>query len=169
MKKLLAALVSCLAVLSFSAQAQGVLNSYQSVEIKAPVEKVWNAVKDFDGLHKWHPVFSNDVIKSGTNNVVGAIRTLTIKDGPSFDETLLAWDAGKRRYTYNVIDPNPLPIKEYVSTMEVMTVRPGVSAIVWTSSYQNNSGGKMKDEEVIAFLNGAYKAGLDQVKGTLEQ
>lgn len=169
MKKLFALLLSCLAVLSFSARADGVLNSYQSISIKAPIAKVWNAVKDFDGLHKWHPVFSNDVIKSGSNNVVGAIRTLTIKDGPSFDETLLAWDAAKRRYTYNVIDPNPLPLKNYVSTMEVIQVAPGVAGIVWTSAYQNNSGGKMKDEELIAFLNGAYKAGLDNVKASLEQ
>lgn len=169
MKKLFATLLGCLAVLSFSARADGVLNSYQSINIKAPISKVWDAVKDFGGLHTWHPVFSNDVIKSGTNNVPGAIRTLTIKDGPSFDETLLTWDASKRRYSYNVIDPNPLPLKGYVSVMEVIQVAPGVAGIVWTSSYQNNSGGKMKDEELIAFLNGAYKAGLDNVKSMLEQ
>lgn len=169
MKKLFASVLACLALLPFAVRADGVLNSYHSITIKAPIDKVWNAVKDFDSLHKWHPVFSNDVIKSGSNNVVGAVRTLTIKDGPSFDETLLSWDVAKRRYTYNVIDPNPLPLKNYVSTMEVLQVGPGVAGIVWTSSYQNNSGGKMKDEEVIAFLNGAYKAGLDAVKSALEQ
>lgn len=168
MKKLLSAALLGLSALSLSAQADSVLNAYQTIDIKAPIDKVWNAVKDFDGLARWHPVFSADVIKSGKNNVVGAIRTLTVKDGPSFDETLLAFDAGARRYTYNVIDPNPLPIKNYVSTMEVVQLRPGVASILWRSSFQNNSGGKMKDEEVINFLNGAYKAGLDPLKASLE-
>ncbi len=166
MKKLLVA-VFC-GLLSLYAHADGVLNAYQTINIKAPIGKVWDAVKDFDGLHKWHPVFSNDVIKSGTNNVVGAIRTLTVKDGPSFDETLLEWNAAQRRFTYNVIDPNPLPIKNYQSTMEVIQAAPGVTAILWRSAFENNSGGKMKDEEVINFLNGAYKAGLDPLKASLE-
>ncbi|MBM3393296.1 MAG: SRPBCC family protein [Betaproteobacteria bacterium] len=169
MKKLLTALLFGLSFLSVSARAEGVLNAYQTVDIKAPIGKVWDAVKDFDGLHRWHPVFSNDVIKSGRNNVVGAIRTLTIKDGPSFDETLLAWDAGKRRYTYDVIDPNPLPIKNYVCTMEVVQLRAGVASVIWTSSFMNNSDAKMKNEEVINFLNGAYKAGLDALKASLEK
>ena len=168
MKKLLSAVLLGISAFSLTAQADSVLNAYQTIDIKAPIDKVWNAVKDFDGLAKWHPVFASDVIKSGTNNVPGAIRTLTIKDGPSFDETLLAFDADKRRYTYNVIDPNPLPIKGYVSTMEVVQLRPGVASILWRSSFQNNSGGKMKDEEIISFLNGAYKAGLDPLKASLE-
>ncbi len=169
MKKLLASVLFSLAMFSLSVQADGVLNAYQTINIKAPISKVWNAVKDFDGLHNWHPVFASDVIKSGTNNVPGAIRTLTVKDGPSFDETLLAWDAAKRRYTYNVIDPNPLPIKNYVSTMEVIQLSAGVATILWRSNFENNSGGKMKDDEVINFLNGAYKAGLDPLKASLEQ
>jgi hypothetical protein len=168
MKKLLVSMLVSFATLSGIARADGVLNSYYSIDIKAPVSKVWDAVKDFGGLHTWHPVFSNDVIKSGTNNVVGAVRTLTVKDGPSFDETLLEWDAAKHRFTYNVIDPNPLPIKNYQSTMQVIQLRPGVTSIVWRSAYENNSGGKMKDEEVINFLNGAYKAGLDVLKSNLE-
>ena len=168
MKKFLKIALASLALLSFTAHADGKLNSYFSINIDAPASTIWDIVKDYDGLNTWHPVFSNDVIKSGTNNQVGAVRTLTIKDGPSFDEVLTVWDEMGRTFTYRVIDPNPLPILNYSSTMTVMQLEPGVSNVTWVSTYENNSGGEMPDDELIAFLNGVYQAGLAEVKANLE-
>src|SRR5205823_1062460 len=68
----------------------------ESVEIKAPIDKVWEAVRDFDGLNKWHPGFASDELVSGGNGKVGAVRKLTIKDGPTFTEKLLAFDPAHR-------------------------------------------------------------------------
>lgn len=168
MKKLLTLALASFAVLSFSAHADGKLNSYYSLNIDAPASNVWDIVKDFGGVHNWHPMFSNDVIKSGTNNQIGAVRTLSIVDGPSFDEVLVVWDDHGRHYTYQVIDPAPLPLKNYTATMQVMQLEPGVTNVTWTSSYENNSDGEMPDEELIAFLNGAYETGLVEVKARLE-
>ena len=168
MKKWLKLALAACAALSMSAHAGGILNSFTTIDIDAPASRIWDVVKDFDGLETWHPVFADDVLKSGNNNEVGAIRTLTIKDGPSFDEELLDWNATARQYTYRVIDPNPLPILEYTSTLKVMQLQPGVSTVIWSSSYRNNSDGKMSDDELIAFLNGVYKAGLDAVKAGLK-
>jgi mxaD protein len=168
MKKLmvLAFCISCL--VSLPATAEGLLNSFQSVEIKSSIWKVWDAVKDFDGLNKWHPMFSDDVLKSGSNDEVGSVRTITVKDGPSFDEELLSFDALEKKFSYRVIDPSPLPLSDYVSTFQVIEGRRGYTMIQWRSSFRNNSDGKMKDEEVIGFIDGAYRAGLDNLKIVLE-
>ncbi len=168
MKKLLKLALASLAILTFSAHADGKLNSYVSMNIDANASRIWDIVKDFGGMETWHPTFSGDEIKSGTNNVVGAIRTLTIVDGPSFDEELLAWDDFNRSFTYRVIDPAPIPVKNYQSTLSIMQLRPGVSSVTWRSSYENNSNGDMPDDELIAFLNGVYQAGLEQVKAMVE-
>lgn len=168
MKTLLKLALASFAMLSFTAHADGKLNSYFSLNIDAPASHVWDVVKDFGGLNNWHPMFSGDVIKSGTNNQIGAVRTLTIQDGPSFDEQLMVWDDHERHYTYRVIDPNPLPIKNYSSTMRVMQLSPGVTNVTWTSTYENNSGGEMPDVELIALINGAYAAGLDALKFEME-
>jgi len=112
-------------------------------------------------------ILGADII-SGNNNEPGAYRKLTLQDGPSFDEELLEWDSYNRMYTYRVIDPAPLPIKNYQSTMTVMQLAPGVSNVTWISSYENASNGEMSDDELIAFLNGVYQAGLEQVKGMVE-
>ena len=168
MKKTLIGALCLLFTASVPAAAQGILNSHESIEIKAPVAKVWDAVKDFDGLNTWHPMFSSDVIKSGGNNAVGTIRTMTVKDGPSFDEELLSFDAPGRKFSYRLIDPVPLPVSQYTGTFQVVEVRRGVTAILWNSAYRNNSGGKMQDAEVIGFINGAFRVGLVNLKAMLE-
>ena len=161
-------LTALLCGLAQPAYAQVVLNSHDSITINAPVEKVWNAVKDFDGLATWHPMFSAGVIKSGANNQPGSVRTMTVKDGPSFDEELLAYDEANRKFSYRLIDPVPLPVAEYTGTFQVVEVKRGTTAILWYSRYVNNSDGKMKDEEVIRFINGAFRVGLENVKVVLE-
>lgn len=164
MKTLLNFVLASFAALSITAHAEGKLNAYYSVNINANASDVWDAVKDFDGLENWHHMFSDDVIKSGTNNVVGAVRTLTIQDGPSFDEELLSWDATTRTFSYRVIDPSALPLKNYVSTMTVMQLSPGVSTVTWRSTFENASNGDMPDEDVLGLINGAYQMGLDSLR-----
>ena len=168
MKKLVMWGLVALSLASGQAFAQARVNSHQTVDIKASLQDIWDAVKDFDGLEDWHPMFSDAHIKSGANDEVGAIRTLTVKDGPSFDEELLSFNEVDRKFSYKVIDPAPLPIAEYVSVLEVVEGRRGVNTIVWRSSFLNNSEGKMNDDEVIEFINGAYRAGLDNLKTMLE-
>ena len=118
-----------LVLLALAACASGAVNAdppktlkvVKSVSIAAPVDKVWDAVKDFDSLNKWHPGFAQDEIQKGKNNEPGAVRKLTVKDGPSFTEELLAFDDAKHTYKYRIIE-SPLPLRDYVSHI---TVTPG--------------------------------------------
>src|SRR5438105_3986276 len=66
------------------------LHVTETVEIKARLDKVWATVKDFDGLAKWHPRFARDELISGSNGKAGAMRKLTIKDGPVIVSFLMA-------------------------------------------------------------------------------
>ena len=168
MKKIILAMLAILCAAGGPAAAQGILNSHESIQIRASIWKVWDAVKEFDGLDKWHPMFSSDVIKSGGNNEVGTVRTMTVKDGPSFDEELLSFDALDKKFTYRLIDPVPLPVSDYVGSLQVSEGRRGYTLVQWNSAYRNNSDGKMKDEEVIDFINGAFRAGLENLKAMLE-
>src|SRR5205085_11733354 len=93
----------------------------ESVEIKAPIDKVWEAVRDFDGLNKWHPGFASDELVSGGNGKVGAVRKLTIKDGPTFTEKLLAYDAVHHYYRYKILE-SPLLFTVYASPIYVTPV-----------------------------------------------
>src|SRR6266566_4556165 len=65
------------------ADAPKTIRVSETVEIKAPIDKVWATVRDFDSLNKWHPGFASDELVSGGNGQVGAVRKLTIKDRPT--------------------------------------------------------------------------------------
>jgi len=148
------------------------LNVVESVEIKAPLSKVWATVKDFDGLAKWHPGFSGSELVSGSNGKAGAVRKLTIKDGPSFNEKLLHYDAAHHSYRYNIIE-SPLPITDYSSTITVKAESGGMTKVVWSGHFKrkntsDNPPEAESDAGTIKLIKGVYRGGLDNLKKMLE-
>jgi mxaD protein len=148
------------------------LRVVESVEIKASPDKVWAAIRDFDGLNKWHPGFSADQIVSGGNGQVGSVRKLTIKDGPSFTERLTAYDDAKHNYHYRIIE-SPLPITDYAS---IISVRPGhgdgMTEVIWSGTFKRkNTSDSPPDAEsdagVTKLIKGVYRGGLDNLKKML--
>jgi hypothetical protein len=148
------------------------LRVVESVEIKAPPDKVWAAVKDFDGLNKWHPGFSADQIVSGGNGQVGSVRKLTIKDGPSFTEKLLAFNDAGRNYRYQIVE-SPLPITNYVSKITVRSAGGGMTKVIWSGIFQrknpaDNPPEAESDAGAIKLVKGVYRGGLDNLKKMFE-
>jgi mxaD protein len=150
------------------------LHVEQTVDIKAPASKVWAAVKNFDSLPSWHPAFAKDEIVKGTNNQVGAERQLTVKDGPTFTERLLKFSSKNLSFHYQIVDPSPLPIVHYRSTMSVKAGADGSSSVVtWSGSFKRkNPADSPPDAEsdagVTKFITGVYTSGLDNLKKTVE-
>jgi ribosome-associated toxin RatA of RatAB toxin-antitoxin module len=177
MKKILFPLVGLFSLFPLAAYAAGeaapaMLHATETVEINAPAAKVWDAVKDFDALPKWHPGFSKDEIVKGTNNQVGAVRQLTLKDGPSFTEELTAFSDKRRRYSYKIVE-SPLPLTDYHSTLRVRAVGKDKSKVVWSGSFKRkntspNPPEAESDEGVTKLIHGAYRAGLDNLKKIAE-
>jgi mxaD protein len=148
------------------------LKVVEAVEIKASPDKVWAAIKDFDGLNKWHPGFAADEIVSGGNGKVGSVRKLTIKDGPSFTEKLLAFDDAGRSYRYQIVE-SPLPITHYVSKVTVRSEGGGMTKVIWSGTFQrknpaDNPPDAESDAGAIKLVKGVYRGGLDNLKKMLE-
>lgn len=170
MKRMLVLLtLAALAAGTAVADPPKTLRVTEKVQVKGSVDAVWNAVKDFDGLNKWHPGFSSDELVSGANGKVGSVRKLTIKDGPSFTERLTAYDDAKHAYHYRIVE-SPLPITDYAS---VISVRPGhgdgMTEVIWTGSFKRkNTSDSPPDAEsdagVTKLIKGVYRGGLDNLK-----
>ena len=148
------------------------LKVVETVDIKASPDKVWAALKDFDSLNKWHPGFSADEIVSGGNNKVGSVRKITVKDGPSFTEKLLAFDDAKRSYRYKIIE-SPLPIAHYVSSVRVQAGANGMTKVIWSGSFMrkntsDNPPEAESDAGATKLVKGVYRGGLDNLKKMLE-
>ena len=148
------------------AHAQVPLNVYQTIDIAAPAQKVWDTVKNWDNLHGWHPAFASTQLLSGQNDTVGAVRRLTLKDGPSFDEELTGFDPSAMKLRYKIIGEAPLPITDYDSTIQVLSTGSARSTVVWRSHFLPKAGAK--DDVVMESVTQLYLGGLQNLKQTLE-
>jgi hypothetical protein len=132
----------------------------ETVDLSAPPAKTWDTIKDFKGWQAWHPAFADTVITKGEGNTQGSVRELTTKDGAKFVEELVKHDAVSRTYQYRIIE-SPLPITDYVSTLEVKGGYHGGSTVVWSSHFGVKAGAS--NDEMKKTIAGVYRAGLDNL------
>lgn len=133
----------------------------KSVELNQPVDIVWKKVADFGDLGAWHPAVAKTEIVAGKNNTAGAKRVLTLKDGGKINETLTAYNAKAKSYTYKITD-GVLPVNDYVSTVSVHSNGEGKSVVVWQSQF--NAKAPADEKTASDTIKGVYDGGLNQLK-----
>ncbi|MGH8231047.1 MAG: SRPBCC family protein [Steroidobacteraceae bacterium] len=170
-----------LAVMAFAALAVPCLASaaplkklkvVETTTIKASPDKVWDTIKDFNAIDRWHPGISKDEIIKGENNKPGAVRQLTIKDGPQLKEQLVAHSDTGRFYTYKIVE-SPLPVDHYMSTIKVTAKKDGTSLVRWSGSFtrkntSDNPPEAENDDAAVKLITGVYHGGLANLKKMLE-
>lgn len=145
------------------------LSVNETVQINAPVAKVWAIAKDFDSLNKWHPGFSKDVLTKGPNNKPGTVRALTIKDGPTFTEELISLNETGHTYQYKIIE-SPLPLQNYVATFVVKPgSKEGTSVVTWSAKFTRKNPSETppeaeSDDAALKLITGVFQSGLANLK-----
>ena len=70
-------------------------NLQQNHIINAPLPQVWNVIKDFGGVHKFHPKVESSPLLSDNNEGLGAARVCHFYDGTSVKEEVKAYRDGE--------------------------------------------------------------------------
>jgi uncharacterized protein YndB with AHSA1/START domain len=143
-------------LLATSGFAANVLSLKEKVELTAPPQKVWELIKDFDGWQNWHPAVASTEITSGKGNTHGTVRVLTTKDGAKITERLDRYQPKIFSYTYRITD-SPLPVTDYVSTLQVKATKSG-SVVTWSSHFKAKEG--TPDADALKTMRDIYTAGL---------
>lgn len=148
------------------------LHVTQTVQIQAPAGKVWDAAKNFDQLNTWLPPVAKDEIVEGQNNTVGAVRLLTLKDGGTVKEKLLAYTPSARTFRYQIVE-SVLPVSHYTSVFTVKSAGHGKSTVTWSGRFKRKNegaspGDNENDKAATDTITGVYQAGLSTLKKTLE-
>jgi hypothetical protein len=115
---------------------------YRSAVINAPTDKVWKLTRDFNGLHRWHPLIATSEIENGwPADRVGCVRRFTRKaDGGLLREQLLSLADDKHELTYNIL-LSPMPVANYVATMRFTPITVGnLTFAEWTALFDVTSG-----------------------------
>ncbi|ATB37694.1 polyketide cyclase [Cystobacter fuscus] len=98
---------------------------YVSTVIDAPIERVWNKVRNFNGLPSWHPVITDSMIEEGARgDVVGCVRNFGLEGGGRIREQLVSLSDREYSCTYTILE-SPMPLTDYVATLRLYRVTEG--------------------------------------------
>jgi mxaD protein len=148
------------------------LHTSKTISINASADKVWSAVKDFNGLNTWHPAVEKDEIVEGKNNTVGAVRLLSLKGGGTIKEKLLAFDPAAHSFSYAIVE-GVLPVSSYKSHFSVKSTGDNQSSVTWSGRFKrknvgDNPADNENDKTAVDTINSVYQGGLDNLKKMLE-
>ena len=144
------------------------MNVYRSMILNAPIDRVWAAVRAFDGVDNWNPAVTAARMESGAPTATGAIRHLDIADGSVFRETLLAHSDHAFFYTYDIIE-SPLPVRNYISTHRFLPItHSGKTLGIWESSFACEADQAETMEKIVGdqIYIGGMQGLNDYLKGT---
>ncbi len=138
--------------------------TYQSIRINAPIEKVWGTIKDFHDF-SWAPNVITKCVAVGDKSglKVGAKRILN----DAFHETLIELNDATHTIRYT-IDNGPSPIssddiKKYVGHLHLLPItKDNTTFVEWSSSWESDSDG------AVEFCHNIYVALLDDMANSIE-
>jgi hypothetical protein len=129
-----------------------------SMTLNTPASEVWKTISDFNGL----PNFVAAIATSTTEGSgVGAQRTLTLQEGgPPIIERLESFDEKARTLSYSIVE-SPLPLENYVSTMQVRELSKNSCEITWLSTFEPKG---VPEAEAKKIVEGVYSTGFEGLK-----
>lgn len=138
---------------------------YISDVIDAPIEKVWNVMRDFNGMPSYHPAISKSIIEGeDRSDRMGCVRRLTLSDG-FVRERLLCMDDGNYAFTYEIIE-GTLPVRGYVAGVRLHRVTAGNRTFAeWWADFQ--VVGADRDAVIAQIGNNVFAAGFRAVAAKL--
>lgn len=135
---------------------------YVSSVIGAPIEQVWDYVRDFNGLPTWFPGVTDSHIEGGLRgDQVGCIRNFGVQGGQRMREQLLSLSDVSHSWTYRMIEGG-MPVSNYVPTFRLLPITDGNRTFV--EGAVRFDCAKEKEGEMAAFLAKTYQAAFDRLR-----
>lgn len=135
----------------------------RSTVLNAPIEAVWDVVRDFNGHDQWHPAVATSQIERGNPaDMVGCVRRFRLEDGSELREQLLTLSDIEQSFTYCLLD-TPIPLLNYVAHCRLFPVTDGdLTFWEWESRFDTPAG--RQDELATMVGDTIYSAGFDAVR-----
>jgi hypothetical protein len=100
-------------------------------ELDAPIDRVWEAVRDFGDVRAWAPEAK---LLGVEGEGVGAIRRIETPGG-LFVERCEALEPEAHRFSYAVLEC-PVPFRDYVAVVQLSALDGGRCAIEWSCEFE---------------------------------
>ena len=120
----------------------------KSDTINAPASEVWGTISDFNGLPKYCPLFVDSKMEGSG---VGALRTIKTGDGAAITERCEKMDGATFTHVYCIVE-SPLPLDNYVATVQLAETGPKQCEITWSCTFEP----QVPEQELLDLIGGAY-------------
>ena len=136
---------------------------YTSSVIAAPADRVWAAIRDFNGLPGWHPAIAESRIEGNAPaDQVGCVRAFRLKDGGFIRERLLALSDFDLSCTYSILE-SPMGVENYVATLKLTPITDGGGTFAeWSAEF--DCPPEREGELVSTIGTGVFQGGFDALK-----
>jgi Polyketide cyclase / dehydrase and lipid transport len=140
-----------------------VVRVYTSSVIDAGADAVWNVVRDFNGLSRWHPLITDSRIEnSQAADKVGCIREIRLRDGARIREQLLTLSDFDYQCTYSILE-SPMPMTNYIATLKITPITDGNRSFAeWSAEFDCDEAQERDLAETIG--QGVFQGGFDALK-----
>ncbi|MCS6922684.1 MAG: SRPBCC family protein, partial [Elioraea sp.] len=140
----------------------------RSAVIDAPIERVWEVLRDFNSHSAWHPAVGESHIERGEPaDQVGCVRNFFLRDGNHIREQLLALSDSDHRFTYCILEAT-LPMRRYVATVQLKRVTDGERTFWhWESTFEAPRGREREFADLVG--RGVYEAGFEGLRAYLRR
>lgn len=139
---------------------------YQSKVIHAPIDQVWEKVRDFNGLPQWHPLIADSELEDGKkSDQTGAVRSFHLTNGDHIREQLVMMCDMEKNLSYTMLE-SPLPFTNYLASIKLYkNTEDNSTFAIWEASFDVPA--EQEDEMTAMVGNDVFKAGLDGLEGKL--
>ena len=136
---------------------------YVSSVINAPAAKVWERVRDFNGLPRWHPAIRESRIENGEpSDKVGCVRDFYLQNGDRLREKLLGLSDYDMFCTYSILE-SPMPLQNYIATLRLTPITDGDRTFgEWTAEF--DCAPEVSDDLVSGIGGNVFQGGFDSLK-----
>lgn len=131
--------------------------------MNAPIEAVWDVIRDFNGHDQWHPaVATSRIDRSNPSDMIGCVRRFKLEDGSELREQLLSLSDIEQSFTYCLLD-TPIPLLNYVAHCRLFSVTDGdLTFWEWECRFDTPAG---RETELSAMVgDDIYSAGFQAVR-----
>lgn len=136
---------------------------FTSSVINAKASDVWDRIRDFNGLPKWHPRIRDSRIEDALpSDKVGCIRNFNLQNGDNIREQLLGMSDYDLFYSYSILE-SPMPLTDYMATIRLTPITDGERCFAeWSAEFDCDPS--VESDLVSNIGNNVFQGGFDALK-----
>ncbi|MDA8585018.1 SRPBCC family protein [Rhodobacteraceae bacterium] len=136
---------------------------FTSAVINAPAKDVWDRIRDFNGLPKWHPAIRDSRIEDALpSDKVGCIRNFNLQNGDNIREQLLGMSDYDMFVSYSILE-SPMALTDYIATIRLTPITDGDKCFAeWSAEFDC---GLDVETDLVGHIGGAvFQGGFNSLK-----